>query len=151
MIRIFTILIAVLFVSTSHAQSLNGCDWLSSAANIWEPWEDNTKTYANGAIRIAKIGTDDPACCTAHLLILSPGEPGPPGWIRSCNILSSSNGLGFNEVFLEDITTSYDPAKGLLLSVPIGFYDPENAYTDPDLFQTINVRINQATGTVTLE
>lgn len=151
MIRTFTTIVVLLLASTSHAQSLNECDWLASANNIWEPWEENTQTYANGVIRIAKIGTDDPACCTAHLLILSPDNSDPANWFRSCNILSGPSGLGFNDVILENITASYDPAKGLLLSVPVEFYDPENEYTNPDLFKTIDVRINQATGLVVVE
>ena len=151
MLRILTTLFTFLLVTTAHAQTLNECNWLASASNIWEPWEDNTKTYANGAIRIAKVGVDEPTCCAANLLILSPGEPDPTGWFRNCTILSGPNGFGFNDIDLGKITASYDAAKGLLLSVPVEFYDPENEYTDPNLFKIINVRINQAAGTVIVE
>ena len=37
------------------AQSLSDCDWRASAWLLAEPWEANSRTFANGDVRIALI------------------------------------------------------------------------------------------------
>lgn len=148
MIRVAVFLTALLFSTAPIAQTLGECDWRSSLRNIGEPWEDYTRTFASGAIRITATDTGgEPVCCSQHLVIQAPH----PEWFDSCAVLSGNQDLGFLDVYFEDITASYDPAKGLLLAVPVGYYDPENEYTDPDLFETIYVRINQSTGSIAIE
>ena len=34
------------------AQVVSDCDWIANPANIAEPWETNSRTYANGTIRV---------------------------------------------------------------------------------------------------
>lgn len=150
MIRSF--LLAVALVSTSFsplsAASLNECDWVSSVRNVWEPWEESTRTFANGQIRIVAMDTGgEPVCCSQYLVILSPN----PEWGRSCTVLASTDGSGFLDVYFNEITASYDPAKGLLLSVPVGYYDYEASGVERFNPEDILVRINQGTGSVELE
>jgi hypothetical protein len=140
---------ALLLVPPAQAQTLAECDWVASPANLVEPWEGTSRTFANGAIRIALLDTGEPACCFAHLLILSPsGEVEGPGY-RACHVLSDTGqGLGFAEVDLAGIVASYDPARGLRLDVPVWRYIDGVSRGRP---ARVAVRINQATGAVTLE
>lgn len=150
MIRKFFIasILSILSLNTAIAGELRQCDWVASVHNIWEPWEDYTRTFASGNIRIVAMDTGgEPTCCAEHLVILSPH----PEWGRSCTVLSSNESLGFNRMYFDEITASYDPAKGLLLSVPVSYYDYEASGVERFEPETFNIRINQATGTVELE
>lgn len=138
---------------SAPAQVISECGWVASPANIAEPWSEFSRTYANGAIRIALLDTEEPTCCSFFLLILSPsGVVEGPGY-RACNVLSLGETLGFNGIDFAAITASYDPARGLVLSVPASLWHegmPPDGSPDP-LTVTARVRINQATGAVTLE
>ena len=54
------------------AQQVRDCDWLASAWNLAEPWEENTRTFANGAVRLALLDAIEPGAVPFHLLVLSP-------------------------------------------------------------------------------
>jgi len=149
--RMFTPLAAALMAGGAAAQSLSdGCGWTASPVNIVEPWSDYSRTFANGAIRIALLDTaGEPVCCPIHLLILSPSaeEEGPES--RQCHVVSdTADGLGFNEIDFAGIAASYDPALGLRLDVPVWRYTDGLDRGRPG---RLAVRINQATGAVTLE
>ena len=47
--------------SASSAQTAFPCDWQARADAIVEPWEENSKTFANGAVRVALLDTIEPA------------------------------------------------------------------------------------------
>jgi len=140
---------ALLLAQPAGAQAIHGCDWVASPANLVEPWEANTRTFANGAIRLALLDTEEPVCCFAHLLILSPsGEVEGPGY-RACHVLSDGPpGMGFSALDLGAVTASYDPARGLRLDIPVWRYNDGMGRGRPG---RVAVRINQATGAVTLE
>lgn len=125
------------------AQTVGECDWRASAANLAEPWETNTRTFANGAVRIAVIDTVEPAAAAFHLLILSPpyDELGLP----QCRVLSAEGGGGFAALSLEGLEAGYDPALGLTLVLASGRYSDEGL-THPT---TLSVTLNQATGQIT--
>jgi hypothetical protein len=140
----------VSLAAPAGAQAILECGWVGNPAYIVEPWEANTRTFANGAIRLALIDTDgEPVCCPIHLLILAPvGEVEGPAW-RACHLLSdSAPGIGFNEIDLQGVAASYDPALGLRLDVPVWRYTDGLDRGRPG---RVAVRINQATGSVTLE
>ncbi|MCD9149415.1 hypothetical protein [Pseudophaeobacter flagellatus] len=135
-------------VTSAGAQSLEECDWVASARNLVEPWQDTTRTYANGAIRVALLDTGgEPTCCSNHLLILSPH----PDYGQACHVLSRQPGLGFRQVFLDAATRGYDPSKGVLISVPVGLYDPDTGGVDTASVSAVHIRINQSLGLVGLE
>jgi hypothetical protein len=131
------------------AQSVGGCEWVAHPGNLVEPWERTSRTYANGAIRVALLDTGEPACCAVHLLILSPsGVDEGPGY-RACHVLSdSAPGLGYSDIDLAGIVARYDPLRGLRLDVPVFRYTDGTSRGTPG---RVAVRINQAAGTVVLE
>lgn len=147
-------LAALLALSTpAAAQIVTECEWIGAAQNILEPWEVHSRTYANGAIRVAVADTGgEPACCSSHLMVLSPSGDGreDPVW-RQCRIVSASEGLGFYAIDIPGIIASYDPARGLLLSVPVAHWHDGVNDGRPPIPERMEVRINQANGSVTVE
>jgi len=151
MARAILTLAVLLATGAAGAQAVSDdCDWIASPANIVEPWVDHSRSFANGAIRIALLDTSgEPVCCSMHLLILSPsvGEEGPA--YRQCHILSDrAQGVGFHDIDFAGIAASYDPALGLRLEVPVWRYTDGRDRGRPG---QVAVRINQATGSVVVE
>jgi len=153
MFKAATAAVLVAFSAPVNAQVITECDgWLASPANIVEPWELNSRTYANGAIRVAWIDTGgEPVCCSSHFLVLSPsGEVDGPAY-RQCRIVSAQPGLGFYGIDIQGIVASYDPNSGLLLSVPVDHWHQGMETGAPPIPDRMDIRINQATGSVTYE
>ena len=138
-------------VGLAHAQVIQSCDVLNTIRAVVEPWEEATRSYANGAIRVVHLDTDgEPTCCSSHVAILAPsGEDGLP--YRQCKLLSDAEGYrGFLGVRMADIASSYDAAKGLLLTIPVDRYDGVQGARKDGPYP-VRVRVNQATGAITLE
>ena len=135
------------------AQVVTECDWLGNAANIAEPWEVNSRSFANGNIRIAALDTGgEPVCCSAHLLVLSPsGDGSSEPVFRQCRVVSATPGLGFYSVDIPGTTASYDPALGLLVSVPVGHWHQGMETGAGPIPDRMDIRINQANGAVYYE
>ena len=70
--RIGSLVAAALLSGTAVAQEVWECDWRNTASSIFEPWEEFTRTFANGAVRIAVIDMVEPGGAPLHLLVLSP-------------------------------------------------------------------------------
>jgi hypothetical protein len=112
---------------------------------IAEPWDANTMTFANGAIRVAVLDAVEPGAAAFHLMVLSP--PYDELGIRQCRILSyEAPGLGFGFLSLERAEASYDPASGLTVVMDMGRFNPDTGLNDA---WALSVTINQATGLVT--
>ncbi|MBF9030806.1 hypothetical protein HKCCE3408_10420 [Rhodobacterales bacterium HKCCE3408] len=121
------------------------CGPVSSAWNIAEPWEQNTLTFANGAVRLAILDTIEPAAAAFHLLVLSPPYDELGG--RQCRVVSlSEEWMGFGFLSFERWESSYDPATGLRVVMDMGLYNPETGLNDA---LSLAVTINQATGEIT--
>ena len=147
--RLPALVAALSLCAPAAAQSINPCDWVASPANLAEPWETNIRSFANGAIRIALLDTEEPACCSSHLLLLAPsGQVEGPGY-RACHVISAGPpGTGFTQLDFAGITASYDPVRGLRLEISVGYFTDG---VDPARPGRVAVRVNQATGAVTLE
>ena len=140
-----TALIALMgsFASPVAAQVVIPCDWQASAQALIEPWEDHTRTFANGAVRLALLDTVEPAIAAMHLLILSPPYDEIGG--RQCRTIGVGDGLGFPGITWEGLEAGYDPAVGLTFTIPVGLYDPETGdFPESQLAFTVN----QATGEI---
>lgn len=149
-----SLLVAALSVSAliaPHAfaaETLMECKGPAHIQNIIEPWQDATRTYANGKIRVIWLDTGgEPVCCSSHLAILAPNPKDEQGY-RQCRVLNDGQEyMGFQFIDLKGITSSYDASKGLLLSIPV------ERYIDgiKSKKAVIGVRINQATGDIAIE
>jgi hypothetical protein len=146
-LSILGVLMALLTgIHAAQAQAVSDCDWQSSAWNLVEPWEENTRTFSNGAVRLAVLDTIEPAAGAMHLLILSPpyGELGD----RQCKVLSWGEGLGFAGLYFNDLKAGYDPTRGLLFEIPVQIYDPETSFSNSAL---VSLELNQATGAIKVD
>lgn len=125
------------------AQSVADCDWRASAQAVVEPWEDNTRTFANGQTRLALLDTVEPAAGAFHLLILSPplNELGE----RQCRVLSYDGTMGFAGMAFGELSAGYDPARGLLFDIPVSYFDPTLGDTTGGW---LSFEVNQATGQI---
>lgn len=128
----------------ASAQSVEDCDWRASLHAMAEPWEDNTRTFANGNVRLAVTDTIEPAAGAFHLVILSPPYDELGG--RQCMVVSADGTIGFTSLTLDDMTSDYNPAIGLTFTLEAGGYNPETGGTIP---QALTVTLNQATGEIT--
>lgn len=142
MIRTLSV-IAALTPSAVLAQSANPCDWQASAQAIVEPWEDNTRVFANGKVRIASIDTIEPAVGAAYLLVLSPpyGETGE----RQCRVVGSSDQIGFAGLDFDKLQAGYDPAVGLVFAMPVSTVSGDNF-----IKRVLVVTLNQSNGEMTV-
>ena len=147
--RMVLVALAISFlVNHAAAQAVTDCNrWQANLQNLAEPWEENTRQFANGAVRISLIDTIEPAVAAFHLAILSPpySELGD----RQCRMVSlDDSGFGFSGVIFNEMTAGYDPATGLGLDLPIILYMPQTAD-----FQRVGLglTINQATGEIGLK
>jgi hypothetical protein len=120
------------------AQSAHICDgWQSQAWNLAEPWEANTRSFANGAIRVALIDTVEPAAAAYFLLVLHP-LPGDEMEARVCHLVGEGPLTGFAGMDFAALAPAYDPATGLTLTLPVTRMDANGGFFTDRLSVTIN-------------
>ncbi len=125
--------------------SVRGCDYVSDMRNIVEPWSEYSRTFYNGQVRVALADTVEPACCSFHLVILMPDPESELG-DRKCVAIGSGDGNGFSGFDFDRLKANYDPAVGLILSVPHRRYDHNTGASGSLRFG--RVILNLSTGTV---
>lgn len=137
-------ILAALCAGQVQAAGTSDCDWMASADFIAEPWSTNTRSFANGAVRLAKLDVIEPAAAPFHLLVLAP--PYGPLGERQCHVISSAQAIGWGELYFDQLSASYDPTRGLVFQIPAQTPDlgsaPENLM--------VEVTLNQSTGAVTV-
>lgn len=133
----------LLGTTSAQAQSVTECDWRASAENLVEPWDETSRTYANGDVRIALLDTVEPAAAAYHLLVLSPPYDEVGG--RQCRLISAHESLGFMVVRFDQIEGEYDPEQGLIFRLPAARYNPDRSEGD---WTDLTFVVNQASGQV---
>ena len=113
------------------------------AFNLVEPWEQNTATYGNGAIRIALLDTVEPAAAAVHLMVISP--PLDELGLRQCRVVSLSPGSGFYDLDFAARSADYDSARGLTLTFPAERFVPDTGMGSP---AKLTVTVNQQSGQI---
>lgn len=139
-----TALLVLAASGAAKAQEVVPCvDHRSAAQAIAEPWEANSRLFANGDVRVAIMDTIEPAAAAFHLLVLSPPFDEVGG--RQCAVVSGANGMGFGGLDLTEMQAGYDPALGLTFAIPATRWVPDN---DSFVPATLSVTVNQATGAI---
>lgn len=139
------ILMAIGLILTVTTQAISQqalpCEWQSRANAIVEPWEANTRTFANGDVRLALLDTIEPAAAAYHILVISPpfGEVGD----RQCRTISMSEGIGFSGVDFGSLNAIYDPDRGLVFQLDVQRFVPDLGDFLPG---TLLFSVNQSTG-----
>ncbi len=128
--------------SAATAQSAHICDdWQSQAWNLAEPWEDNSRTFSNGAVRVALIDTVEPALGAYYLLTLHPLPDDPLG-SRVCHIVGETPFFGFPGMDFSGLSASYDPAVGLTFTVPVTRATEDGSFFSDSLQVIINQKFS---------
>lgn len=132
----------MLLTTPALAQSVTDCDWKAQANALAEPWEEFSRTFANGKVRLALIDVGEPAVGGYHLLVLSPpyGELGD----RQCRIVTFET-YGFGYAAFDQLTADYDPARGLIFELPVEVVDEAVGGLVP---KWLTLTLNQATGAI---
>ena len=136
--------VACAVTTSATAQSVSLCDWQASAQALVEPWDGNTRVFANGDVRLAAIDTVEPATSAAFLLVLSP--PRSELGERQCRVVGFSDQLGFAAVYFDRLTADYDPATGLQFTVPVQIVTADGSFSNGGL---LGLTLNQSTGAMT--
>lgn len=103
---------------------------------------EGIRSFYNGSVLLLRINTEEPAFFPEGVILLMPdgdGSEGPIG--RLCFV-----NWGFGSVDVDETQSSYDPARGLALTIPAGSTDP-STYESMD--RTIRVLVNVGAGSVT--
>jgi len=138
MIRLWLAIGLALLAAPATAQSVGGCDtWQANARNV--DWSDPTRSFANGAIRLIALDTEEPAASAFHIMVI---YPDPDQQFLDCRLVSLASGRGFGGISLQRTEASYDPARGLTLTVP--------GTTGEGDALAITFTVNRATGQVTV-
>src|SRR5262245_48230790 len=111
----------VFLVSAADAAEIGPCNDLDKISYL----VGQTKSFAQGKIRIAQVDTDgEPVCCSSHLLVFFPSpEIGSQCFAVSQKAAKGTESpSGFSNIEFNRIKASYDANRGLLLSVPYTLY-----------------------------
>jgi hypothetical protein len=122
----------------ASAQDVSDCDWRTDMRFIAEPWETSSRTFANGDVRLVLLDTYEPAMVPFQIAVISPPHD-ELGWPQ-CRVIGA-----FNEIDFAALTAAYDPAVGLMFSVPVRIYD---GMTDSTPRARLGISLNQATGAI---
>ncbi|SFT88425.1 hypothetical protein [Sedimentitalea nanhaiensis] len=141
-------LVAGLAVASAQAERLEQCATSQIDLSRMGEMLVAGRSFANNAIQIGVLDTGgEPACCSRHAVIILP----QPDNGDACYLLSHTKQAGYREIDLTAVRSSYDPALGLLVDLPVGHYDPDTGGVDPGSRHRVSLRINQAKGTVVFE
>ena len=134
--------------SVAEAAEVGPCNDLDRISNL----VGQTKSYAGGKIMIALVDTDgEPVCCSSHLLVFIPDrEIGRQCFALSQKAAKSSEGQrGFSSIEFNRIAASYDPHRGLLLTIPYRLYGSDAPRRQPE---RVHLRVElRGKGSVTVE
>ncbi|MFO7805389.1 MAG: hypothetical protein R6V30_06920 [Paracoccaceae bacterium] len=125
------------------AQAVTECDWRANVGAIVEPWEENTRTFANGAVRVAYIDTIEPGLSPVWIAVLSP----PFGVLgeRQCRLIGLTETTGFADMDFSTLEAEYDAATGLRMEVSVKVVDPDSSGF---LTRSLAVTLDQSTGEI---
>lgn len=131
------------------AEILDCGRWVG-ADTLLEPWEETSRTFSRGSVRLALVDLGEPDCCPQHLAILIPANMYGG---RACFLLARGSLVpnGWVKVGLDEAEADRDAAPGLKVTVPVYGLHPLTGGPDPENRRTLILRIQQAAGTVALE
>jgi hypothetical protein len=115
---------------------------LASLANISEPLESTTRSYAQGDVRILILSAGEPACCGVAAAVLLPD---PLDGTRICRLVLPADGQGWGGLSFGPGEASYDAATGLTVPMTASTWNGGTYDALP-----IAIIIDQGTGRVAL-
>ena len=147
--KILLILASLLWGSAAFAQRVQPCfdgdriPYRASAEAVAEPWEENTRSFAEGKVRIAVMDTGEPAYGAYYLMVMY--WPGGDGALRICDLVSQGE-VGFVGMTLNGMEAGHKAGLGLVLKVPTSFYNPvEDEFEEGVIEVLVDRAANQVT------
>lgn len=149
----FPSVVLAIAASSASAQVISECDARASAGNLVEPWSEHTRSYAEGAIRLALLeDATAPECCMRYLLILAPAGDEAFGMQgRQCLVVAPGDDRGFRDLDIGAVAARYNPHLGLELSVPIWLHRDGTVPDAEPFADRMMLLIDQARGSVSVE
>jgi len=86
--------------------------------DILTPFKKYVRTFSGDKINIVLVDRTEPAACSYYLVIVIDDRKSVPQGGRRCYAVGC-----FGNVHFQTIKSSYNTAKGLLLHVPVQFYN----------------------------
>ena len=140
-------ILALACAAPTQAAILEECNDYASAGLVVEPWEQNTRTFYNGQVRVAVVDTGgEPVCCSSYLVVIYPNVDDELGG-RSCMMLSQGERSGWAGIDVKTIRSSYAAATGLTLAVPVSVLRDDGKGVRK---LTINLRLDLRTSKLTI-
>ena len=143
---VLTLLAAAPALARDGPVTVRPCDDTARVDTIAEPWQKNTATYADGQVRIALLDMVEPEGGALRLLVISP--PRDELGLRRCRVVGLENGLGFYDMDFARHQASYDPARGLTITLPARHYPVDGETGADDGWFRLSVTVNRQTGAI---
>lgn len=129
--------------SIGMSQSVGPCTELTRVDLIAEPWDANTRSFGDGAVRIAVVDTIAPAIGAFHLILFSP--PLDENDKRQCRVISGTEEYGFGGLSLEGISVDFEPGQKLELKIAAAVFEPDG---ETFVGKTLLIDVDQSSGEI---
>ena len=125
------------------AATVADCDGETDLRHIAEPWDTATRAFPEGNTRVVLLDMAEPEEVPFRILVLSPpvGEAG----LRQCKVISGGDGWGFAAMDFAAHDAAFDPAAGMLFSLPVTIWRASDDVTRP---ATFSFSLNAETGEI---
>ena len=126
-------------LATARDRTVRPCsDVQADLTTLIHPVSRHAKSFDADRIQLLGIFQSEPVCCGAGVAVVMPDNKSETD-DRKCLAV-----LGWSDVKVAEArSVAYDAKKGRLISIPVKEYQ--------GAWGTLRLRINQATGTVTIE
>ena len=132
--KFLSLLASLVLTVNLQAAVVGSCEGLDSIGNL----VGNPVVFAQGAVKVAYVTTEEPAATPDHFLVFVYGE----FMSLSCFAVSATEDQGgFGGIDMSKLKSSYDANKGLLLTVPAAVWAGEDGVYNTEI---LKVRINRA-------
>ena len=138
-LSVFTLLVLASRVS---AFDIEECNWKGKLENVVHPAHKNVRMFYNDQVAVYYLDYEEPAACSYALAIVLPDVTAEIP-MRKCVEISCFSGID-----IKNAKSSYDPIKGLLLTIPYRVYN--GGGTDPAK-EPVQIRVNLQNASVRVE
>ncbi|WP_298496486.1 hypothetical protein [uncultured Maritimibacter sp.] len=125
------------------AATVSDCNGETDLRHIAEPWDTATRAFPEGNTRVVLLNMTEPAEVPFKLLVLSP--PVDDAGLRQCKVISGGEGWGFAAMDFAAHDAAFDPAAGMLFSLPVTVWQSSDDTARP---ATFSFSLNAETGEI---
>jgi len=137
------IALALFWTPAAAAQPRGALDCEEAGVGLWSiaPGEDGSglRSFYNGQVTVIAVDTIEPAAAPSGIAIVMPGEeredepPSPACWAF----------VGYDRIDLAAARAEYDPAEGLMLTLPTWRWDEQRQESEPSAPLRIRIDVRR--------